>query len=76
MPAITASLLWSIPTPQFAEQQFLLNWATLFIALVLVYYLWLSISSIFSLCTGRPFSSSGRAIIMRVSRSITSPVEG
>ncbi len=46
MPAITASLLgllWSIPTPVFAEQQLLLNWATMFIALVLVYYLWLSI---------------------------------
>ena len=46
VPAITASLLgllWSIPTPVFAEQQLLLNWATLFIALVLVYYLWLSI---------------------------------
>ncbi len=46
VPAITASLLgllWSIPTPVFAEQQLLLNWATMFIALVLVYYLWLSI---------------------------------
>ena len=46
VPAITASLiglLWSIPTPDFARDPFLLNWATLFIALVLVYYLWLSI---------------------------------
>ena len=46
VPAITASLLgllWSIPTPVFAEQQLLVNWATMFIALVLVYYLWLSI---------------------------------
>jgi len=46
VPAITVSLLgllWSIPTPGFTGQQFLLNWATLFIALVLVYYLVLSI---------------------------------
>jgi uncharacterized membrane protein YGL010W len=45
VPAITASLLgllWSIPRPGFVGDQFLLNWATLFIALALVYYLWLS----------------------------------
>jgi uncharacterized membrane protein YGL010W len=45
VPAITASLLgllWSIPTLGFVGDQFLLNWATLFIALALVYYLWLS----------------------------------
>jgi uncharacterized membrane protein YGL010W len=46
VPAITASLLgllWSIPTPAIAEQSELINWATLFIAVVLVYYIWLSI---------------------------------
>jgi len=58
VPAITVSLLgllWSIPTPGFAEQQFLLNWATLFIALVLVYYVWLSIP----LAVGMLFFTSG-----------------
>lgn len=46
VPAITISLLgllWSIPTPTFAHQSAWLNWATLFIALVLIYYLWLSV---------------------------------
>jgi uncharacterized membrane protein YGL010W len=45
VPAITASLLgllWEIPRPGFVGDQFLLNWATLFIALALVYYFWLS----------------------------------
>ncbi|MFP6648360.1 MAG: Mpo1-like protein [Pirellulaceae bacterium] len=58
VPAITVSLLgllWSIPTPDFSEQQILLNWATLFIALVLVYYVWLSIP----LAVGMLFFTSG-----------------
>jgi uncharacterized membrane protein YGL010W len=45
VPAITASLLgllWEIPRPGFIGDQFLLNWATLFIALALVYSFWLS----------------------------------
>ena len=46
VPAIAGSiisLLWSIPTPSLVEQLPLVNWATLVIVLILVFYIVLSI---------------------------------
>ena len=46
VPAIAGSiigLLWSIPTPSLVEQLPLVNWATLVIVLILIFYIVLSI---------------------------------